>query len=233
MSVITALTAQNTQGVQAIHPVPGKFVAQQIDSVLQDISTDAIKIGMLHDIEIIDFVVNCLKQHRNKKIVIDPVIVAKDGSKLLRDDAVEKLRTDLFPLATLITPNLYEAEILLNYDICSYEAMQKAAKKLSQWGSYAVLLKGGHMAGLQSRDCLYINATKEIYWLGSNRIETVNTHGTGCTLSAAITALLAKEYSLFEAINQAKEYLSQAIDSGSQYRIGAGHGPVHHFYYWW
>lgn len=230
MSVITALTAQNTIGVQAIHAIPTDFIKAQIDSVLEDIGVDAVKIGMLHDVGTITVVAERLQYYAIKKIVLDPVMIAKDDSQLLQDTAIASLK-NLFPLITLLTPNIMEAEILCQFAICNRSDMQKAAKFLCQQGVAAVLVKGGHLSiENSSADCLYIKETDVFHWLESPRINTMNTHGTGCTLSAAITAFLAKDYDLLTAIKYSKEYIFGALNSGKDYSLGRGHGPVRHLF---
>ncbi|HYF97429.1 MAG TPA: bifunctional hydroxymethylpyrimidine kinase/phosphomethylpyrimidine kinase, partial [Coxiellaceae bacterium] len=186
MSVITALTAQNTLGVQGVFPIPPEFVALQLLSVLDDMRADAVKTGMLHSAAVIEAIADELKKYLPLSLVVDPVMVAKDGSLLLEPSAIHSLQEKLFPLATLITPNLVEAESLLNYKITTKELMEQAAQDLSQWGSQAVLLKGGHREGHEGDDCLYLAEQKKWYWYSNPVVKTKNTHGTGCTLSAAI-----------------------------------------------
>ncbi len=233
MSVITALTAQNTVAVTGIHPVPPAFIAQQIDAVLTDIGTDAVKIGMLHSPEVIVTVAEALHRHQAANIVVDPVMVAKSGDKLLRDDAVQALKSTLIPLADVITPNLPEATVLLGREITAENQMEDACKELVALGCQAVLLKGGHLSGANSPDFLYISGDPEPMRLDADRIETPNSHGTGCTLSSATAAYLARGKSIVEAVGLAKRYLLQALDAGSGYALGKGHGPVHHFHANW
>lgn len=235
MSVITALTAQNTVAVTAIHPVPPSFIAAQIDAVLDDIGVDAIKIGMLHSPDVIATVAERVAHHQVKHIVADPVMVAKSGDKLLQDDAVESLKTALIPLATVITPNLPEASVLLGWDVEDAieqdpKNMEKACRELAQLGAKGVLLKGGHLDGDTSNDLLYIAETDAFHMLNSTRIETKNTHGTGCTLSSAIAAGFAKGQDLVTAVTSAKQYITGAITAGAEYTLGQGHAPVHHFF---
>ncbi len=233
MSVITALTAQNTLAVTAIHPVPPEFIARQIDAVMEDIGVDAVKIGMLHSSEVIQVVAGRLRRYRAPNIVIDPVMVAKSGDKLLQDEAIAALKCDLIPLATVITPNLPEAAVLLGTAIEGEAAMRQACVELSRLGPEAVLLKGGHLAGRRSPDLLYTRVNDELVVLDAERVETRNTHGTGCTLSSAIAACLAKGYSIREAAQAAKAYLTRALQAGAEYILGSGHGPVHHFFDLW
>jgi hydroxymethylpyrimidine/phosphomethylpyrimidine kinase len=208
------------------------MVADQIDSILEDIGIDAVKIGMLQSPELISTVSSQLKKWNAEKIVVDPVMVAKSGDKLLLDSAVEALRTEMLPLATVITPNIPEAEVLLRRKINNKQEMADAAKDLLQFGSTGVLLKGGHFAGPESPDCL-VTGNNRLYWYDAARIESENTHGTGCTLSSAIAAYLAQNFSLTEAVPRAKKYINSAIIAGADYSIGKGHGPVHHFYNYW
>ena len=233
MSVITALTAQNTLGVTGIHPVPVAFVEQQLDAVLGDIGADAIKVGMLYSAELIAAVARKLKEYDAQQIVLDPVMVAQGGDKLLRDDAVEALKVHLFPLAELITPNLPEAEVLLGRKIAGREEMAAAASELLHWGSRHVLVKGGHAEGHDSEDVLVASGGGEATWFGGTRVTTRNTHGTGCTLSSAIAANLAQGAPVPDAVKKARDYIQQAIRAGAVYRIGHGHGPVHHFWPFW
>lgn len=233
MSVITAVTAQNTIGVSAIHPIPTDVIAKQIDAVLEDIGADAIKIGMLHSSEVIETVADRLRHHRARNIVIDPVMVAKSGDRLLQEEATQSLREVLLPLATIITPNLPEAAVLLEREIKKREQMPDAARGLIRLGAQAVLLKGGHLDDEQSPDVLVVRHSEDAIILEAPRIKTLNTHGTGCTLSSAIAACLAKGLDIEEAVRRAKAYLTQALATGANYRLGHGHGPVHHFHEYW
>jgi len=238
MSVITAITAQNTLAVAGIHPVPLEIIAKQIDAVLSDIGADAVKIGMLHSAEVIRLVAQRLRQHHVNTIVVDPVMVAKSGDKLLQDDAIKVLKTELLPLATVITPNLPEAATLLNASIFEFEradraGMETICRQLARFGSRAVLLKGGHLRSADSCDALYLREENRLSFLDGERIETPNTHGTGCTLSSAIAAYLAKGEEIPKAAASAKRYIEAAIRAGAEYRAGNGHGPLHHFYQWW
>lgn len=232
MSAITAITAQNTCGVTAIHPIPDDIVEAQIRAVLDDIGSDAVKIGMLSSASIIGVVADQLARYRCDNVVIDPVMVATSGDKLLKDDAVSTLKNSLIPLARLITPNIPEAEVLTGTAITDRHSLLGAAETLLDLGPRSVLIKGGHLASGDSPDCLLIRGEAPL-WLEAERIETVNTHGTGCTLSSAIAAALAKGMTLKQAVETAKDYISAAIRAGKDYRIGAGHGPVKHFYAYW
>ena len=233
MSVITALTAQNTVAVTGIHPVPPAFIAKQIDAVMADIGTDAVKIGMLHSPEVITTVADALRRHKAANIVLDPVMVAKSGDKLLRDDAVQALRSDLIPLADVITPNLPEAGVLLGREIIAENQMEDACRELAALGCRAVLLKGGHLNGPASPDLLYINGNPEPVRLEAKRVDTPNSHGTGCTLSSATAAYLALGRSVEDAVREAKHYLLESLKAGAGYALGRGHGPVHHFHANW
>ncbi|MDH3694050.1 MAG: bifunctional hydroxymethylpyrimidine kinase/phosphomethylpyrimidine kinase [Gammaproteobacteria bacterium] len=230
-SVITALTAQNTQTVSAIYDVTPEFIGQQINAVCSDLSVSAVKIGMLSQPTVIESIATGLLKHKLECIVLDPVMVAKSGDKLLQDDAVDALRNTLIPQAKLITPNLPEACVLLNIDSINANDMEDAAHELLKLGCKAVLLKGGHLQNEQSMDLLVTgdNVTR----LDAKRIATQNTHGTGCTLSSAITAYLARGLTLSDAVKQAKEYINNAIAHADELSIGHGHGPVHHFYQYW
>ena len=235
MSAITALTAQNTIAVTGIQEVAPSFVAKQIDAVIGDIGVDAVKIGMLSSPEIIETVADRLKAHGVARIVLDPVMVAKSGDKLLHDESVDALKTLLIPIATIITPNIPEAEVLTGYKLSTNEDLENAAKSLAELGSMAVLIKGGHFTSDDSDDCLYIQKKNEpeIHWLPGKRIDSPNTHGTGCTLSSAVAAYLAKGYDIVDSVVLAKKYISEAIAAGAAYQIGHGHGPVNHFYKLW
>jgi hydroxymethylpyrimidine/phosphomethylpyrimidine kinase len=231
-SVITALTAQNTCAVTAIHEVPANFVTAQLDAVFDDIAIAAVKIGMLASSAIIEAVAAGLERHGAKNVVLDPVMVAKSGDRLLRPDAVEALRALLLPLATLITPNLPEAGDLLGLEAPEDEAgMIAAADGLRALGPAAVLVKGGHLEEADSIDIL--DDGGEPLTLVASRIATANTHGTGCTLSSAIAALLGRGVPLRDAVREAKAYLTDAIRAADQLRVGHGHGPVHHFHALW
>lgn len=236
MSVITALTAQNTVSVRAIHPVPPDFIEQQLEAVLEDIGVDAVKIGMLHSAEVIRSVSGKLRQYGIDKVVLDPVMIAKSGDRLLQDDAIDELRKSLLPLTLIITPNLPEAGTLLDREVGTRGQMEEAARALLDLGPKAVIVKGGHLRDDESADCLAVRGRGgqlEIKWLDSERVDTGNTHGTGCTFSSAICAFLARGDGLRDAAVKAKCYLSEAIRRGASFRLGSGHGPVHHFYAVW
>lgn len=234
MSVITALTAQNTEGVTGIHPVPPSFAEQQMDAVFSDIGTDAVKIGMLYSAELIQAVATQLKKYNVQKIVLDPVMVAQSGDKLLQEEAIDAIRTYLIPLCTIITPNLPEASVLLDKKIHTTDEMKLAAKALSCYGCESVLVKGGHLEGIgDSPDILYLARQDRYVVLSKERIQTRNNHGTGCTLSSAIAAFLAKSFDIEDSVRYAKDFTHEAISAGAGYQIGHGHGPVHHFFKFW
>ena len=230
MSVITALTAQNTLGVSSIHPVPVEFVAAQMDAVLSDIGADAIKIGMLFSPELIRTVADGLRRFGAKNIVLDPVMIAQSGDKLLKEEAVAALKKDLIPLADLITPNLPEASVLLDREVINEDDMATAAKDLTKLGAHNVLLKGGHLESENSDDYLYLGEEQRIVTLAGERVATRNNHGTGCTLSSAIASYLARGEDMETAVHLGKDYIAGAIRAGVSYEIGGGCGPVHHFF---
>ena len=233
MSVITALTAQNTQGVTAIYALPPSFAVEQMRAVFTDIGTDAIKIGMLYSAELIEAVAETLIEFRPRNIVLDPVMVAQSGDKLLQDEAIQAIKEHLMPLADVVTPNLPEAEVLLDRKIDSFQDVQRAARKLSQIGGRSILVKGGHMAESKSTDLLYLTEEDRFVRLEADRIDSRNNHGTGCTLSSAIAAHMAKGRDIQAAVEKAKTYIQNAIKAGASYEIGHGHGPVHHFFEFW
>jgi hydroxymethylpyrimidine/phosphomethylpyrimidine kinase len=233
MSVVTALTAQNTRGVTGIHAVPPAFVVQQMAAVFTDIGVDAVKIGMLYSAELILAVADGLRRHGAANIVLDPVMVAQSGDKLLQDEAITALKDHLLPLATVLTPNLPEAAVLLGREIKGPDDMQAAARSLAALGCRSVLVKGGHAQGDDSTDVLFIADDNRCVVLEDRRVRTANTHGTGCTLSSAIAAYLAKGETVAPAVRNAKKYIGEAIRAGAPYRLGHGSGPVHHFYSFW
>lgn len=228
-TAITSLTAQNTRGVQGVMPISPAFVQAQIASVLSDMSVGAIKTGMLANAQIIDAVADALSQVESIPLVVDPVMIATSGDRLLAEDAIDKFITRLLPLATLVTPNLHEAAALLNEPLAlTLDAMKAQAKKILALGAKAVLVKGGHSASADATDVL-LTADQE-YLFSAPRIHTKNTHGTGCTLASAIAAGLAKHLPLHSAVQEAKVYLHNALQQADQLHIGQGSGPVHHFY---
>ena len=223
MSAITALTAQNTTGVSAILDVTPHFLQQQIDAVFTDIPPDAVKIGMVSSAPLIQTIARCLRTYQAANIVVDPVMVATSGARLLDEDAVETLTQTLLPLADLLTPNLPEAEALSGGSIQTEADMVTAARRISQTYHCAVLCKGGHSVN-DANDLLYADGT--LQWFRGRRIANSNTHGTGCTLSSAIAANLAKGFSLPQAVQRAKDYVSQAL--AAMLDLGQGSGPLHH-----
>ena len=229
-TAITAITAQNTLGVTSVHPIPLNMVGNQIDAVLSDIGTDTIKIGMLHSAEVVEIVANKIEQYGIKDVVLDPVMVSTSGHRLIEERAVEVLKSRLMPLARIITPNIPEAEILAGVKITSESQFANVARLLSNGGQTSVLLKAGHLSGDILTDYLYNAEDGTITTLPSARINTKNTHGTGCTLSSALAAALASGFSLTQAAKIAKHYIEQAIISGAEYTIGDGHGAVDHFW---
>ncbi|MBP1851449.1 bifunctional hydroxymethylpyrimidine kinase/phosphomethylpyrimidine kinase [Rhizobium halophytocola] len=232
MAAMTALTAQNTRGVTAVHRLPPDFVRAQVEAVFADIRVDAVKIGMLAEAGIVEAVASTLRRHREVPVVLDPVMVAKGGTSLLDAAAVVALKTQLVPLARLITPNLPEAAALLGRaEARSREEMLEQARRLLALGPEAVLVKGGHLTGDDSPDLLV--TTGEAHWFEGERIVTANTHGTGCSLSSAIAAELAKGAPMRDAVAIAKHWLVGAIATAGQLSVGAGHGPVHHFHGLW
>ncbi len=230
MSVITALTAQNTVGVTGIHPVPVDFVQLQMEAVLSDIGADGVKIGMLFSPEMIEVIAGMLKKYAVRNIILDPVMIAQSGDRLLQDDAVLALKQYLIPLVDILTPNLPEASVLLQRQIQHIDDLESAAVELAGLGCANVLIKGGHLEGEASDDCLYLGEEKRLVMLPGTRIVTRNNHGTGCTLSSAIAALVARGRSVEQAVRDAKQYITGAIAAGAAYRIGKGHGPVDHFF---
>ena len=229
MAALTALTAQNTQGVSRVEVLPAPFVKAQIDSVFADIRVDAIKIGMIATAQIALAVAEALSEHTDIPIVLDPVMVAKGGASLLQEDAMEALRTVLVPMASVLTPNLPEAAGLLGQpEAKTRDEMAAQARALSDSGPQAVLIKGGHLAGNESPDVLWDGQT--FYWFEGLRRNTRNTHGTGCTLSSAIAAQLGQRLPPHAAIEKAKHYVAGAIAAADDLTVGQGHGPVHHFH---
>lgn len=227
MTAITALTAQNTCGVRAIHAVPPDMLRAQIDAVLEDIGADAVKVGMLHSPEIVRTVAQAIDRHQLSRVVFDPVMVATSGAKLIDDPAIAVLVAELFPRAALITPNLDEAALLVGRPLTSVHDMAQAAAELLARGARAVLLKGGHLAGDVVTDLL-MQASGDPLWMEASRIDTGNTHGTGCTLSSAIAAHLALGATLTQAVQQAREFVRHALQAGASVKTGQGEGPLNH-----
>lgn len=235
-TAVVAIVDENTCGVYGVHPIPESFVAGQIRSVISDIGADAVKIGMLHSSSLIRTVISTLSEYPDlRKIVVDPVMVATSGDPLLQPEAISTLRDELIPYSLVITPNLPEASLLLGETVDHQDQLEDAARALSKLSGsrVSVMLKAGHLENDTLIDIFY-NAEKDhSIRLSSPRVETVNTHGTGCTLSSAIAAFLAKGADLDNAARLAKEYIAGAIAAGAGYSIGHGHGPVNHFHNLW
>ena len=231
-SAITAVTVQNTQGVEDVHPVPIPVISAQIAAVLSDIDADAVKIGMLHSAEVVLAVKEQLLRFGITNIVLDPVMVSTSGHRLIEDSAVKVLSEELVPMARVITPNVPEAEILAGTRIASQADLPRIARALSCGGRVSVLMKAGHLSDDCLVDVFYNAETDSVLELPSKRLYTPNTHGTGCTLSSAFASFLAQGLGLDDAARAAKDYINSAIVSGAQYSIGHGHGPVDHFWAW-
>ncbi len=227
-SALTAITAQNTLGVTAVHEIPTQVIAAQIEAVISDIGADAVKTGMLSSSAIVEMVAQELKRHGVERLVVDPVMIAKSGDSLLQPEAVEALRSKLLPLAAVLTPNIPEAEVLTGLTITSLEDMRRAAEQIVGMGARSVVVKGGHLAG-PATDLFYDGSQFKEFT--APRIDTVNTHGTGCTFASAVAAGLACDMRVFDAVAQAKEYVTEAILRS--FPIGQGHGPLNHFYKLW
>ena len=229
-SAITAITVQNTCGVEAVFPIPASFVAEQINAVLSDIRPVAVKIGMVTDTDIIRSIADCLRENKPKFVVFDPVMVSSSGRRLMEDCAIETMTNELIPQATLITPNLSEAEVLTGHQVSNIEEMKIAAKEILRFGSQAVLVKGGHLEGGRMTDVLQLAEQDEPILFSAPHIVSNNTHGTGCTLSSAIATFLALGESMENAIQHAKNYLYKGLFEGKDISIGKGHGPLNHLY---
>ncbi len=227
MTAITALTAQNTLGVRAIHAVPLEMLDAQIDAVVEDIGVDAVKVGMLHSAPTVRAVAAAIDRHRLARVVLDPVMVATSGATLIDREAISVLVADMFPRAGVITPNLDEASLLVGRTLATEADMEAAARQLLVMGARAVLLKGGHLAGGTVSDLL-LQADAAPLWLRGSRIPSANTHGTGCTLSSAIAAHLAQGLALPEAVKAARDYVRGALEAGAPVRTGDGSGPLNH-----
>ncbi|WP_019039067.1 bifunctional hydroxymethylpyrimidine kinase/phosphomethylpyrimidine kinase [Psychroflexus tropicus] len=229
-TVITALTAQNTLGVNAIEGVSPDMIVEQLKAVLEDIGADAIKIGMLHSKAVIEVIAEHLKAHQCSNIVLDPVMVATSGDRLLQEEAMQALMNTMIPLADVITPNVPEMELLLGQPLAQESDFTEYARALADKFKVSVLLKAGHLQGKTSVDILFNYKTQQITELSSPRVDTSNTHGTGCSLSSALGSYLAQGFSLEEAAKKAKVFIYEALKAGSDYTLGKGSGPVHHFY---
>lgn len=227
-SVLTAVTAQNTQQVTAVLELPPDIVAAQIDAVVGDIGADAVKTGMLANAAIIETVAAKVREHNLSNLVVDPVMVAKSGDRLLREDAVAALKEKLLPLAMVVTPNLPEAEVLVGHPIAGPEEVRRAAEEIAALGAMTVVVKGGHREG-PAIDLFYDG--RSFHEFSVARVDTNSTHGTGCTFASAIAAGLAKGSNVRDAVAMAKAYVTKALQHA--YPVGHGHGPVHHFYRYW
>lgn len=225
MSVITAVTAQNTQGVFAVQDISSDNIGCQLDAVFTDIEVDAVKVGMVSVVETIEIIAAKLKEYAASRVVIDPVMVSKSGYRLLQPDAQDRLISELLPLAEVVTPNIPEAEVITGMSIATLEDMQQAARAIHALGARNVLVKGGHRE-TDATDILFDGT--DFYYLPAARISSTNTHGTGCTLSSAIAAHLGRGADVFDAVRQAKDYITVAIEQA--FPVGRGVGPVHHFY---
>lgn len=228
-SVITSITAQNTLGVQGIHPVPTDMVRQQIESVMDDLHPEAIKIGMVCDKDIARTIAECIRRYHPQWVVYDPVMISTSGHKLMTDDTIETIRQELIPLTTLITPNLHEACILSGHELNTIEDMEKHAEVLGKTLRRSVLIKGGHLEKGGMCDVLYDATEGRNFRYHTPKIKSHNLHGTGCTLSSAIATKLSQGHSMKEAIALAKDYVTKAIDAAKDMHIGHGHGPLWHF----
>lgn len=229
LSVITALTAQNTTGVKSVYPLPERFIREQLEAILSDISIDAVKIGMLGSIGAIKAISASLQELKSPGVVIlDTVLGSSGGTPLLPPEALSLMKEELFPLATLITPNLAETALLtdMQYPPLTRSEIESSANKLLKTGAASVLIKGGHGEGDECRDCLLYD--NQYFWFCSKKITTSNSHGTGCTLSSAIAAFMAKGEGVDNAVRKAKGYLNEALLGGASYHLGRGNGPLHH-----
>lgn len=229
MSVITAITAQNTCGVSAIQPIEAPVVRAQIEAVLSDIGTDAVKIGMLHSPRIVETVIDMLDQYTPRYTVFDPVMISTSGHKLIEDETIELIRSEMFGRVIVITPNIDEAILLSKIDIIDLKDMYKAAEIFLKNGCRNVLMKGGHLKGHKMTDILFSQENEPLI-LSADQIVTDNTHGTGCTLSSAIASYLALGHELYQAVTLAKDYITSALQAGAGICTGKGHGPLNHFF---
>lgn len=227
MTAITAITAQNTCGVTGIHPVPPEMLTQQIDAVATDIGVDAVKIGMLHSPDVVRVVAQAIRRHQWRHVVLDPVMVATSGDRLIAEETIDVLVRELFPLASVVTPNLDEAGLLLGSPVRAETELESAATSLLELGAQAMLLKGGHLPGDEVIDIL-LQAGRAPLRMSAPRLDSRNTHGTGCTLSSAIACHLGLGRTLDEAVRAARDYVYQAIAHGADVQTGRGHGPLNH-----
>jgi len=228
VTAITAVTAQNTKGVIDIHAIPIDNFRKQLQAVFDDFEVDAVKIGMLHNPEIVDILIQFLEKYKPKFVVVDPVMVATSGDPLILKPTIDALKSGLFPLATMITPNLKETALLLGREVRNVEDMKKAAFDLLSFKSKSVLVKGGHLQDKIISDVLWLQGENQAHTFDSNYIDSENLHGTGCTLSSAIASYLALGFTLLKAVSLAKQYVTHAIFYGKDIKIGHGHGPLNH-----
>jgi hydroxymethylpyrimidine/phosphomethylpyrimidine kinase len=228
-SAITAITAQNTLGVTGIQAVAPDILSKQLSAVFEDLQPDAVKIGMIHNVEAAHIIAEHLKKYRPRHVVLDPVMIAESGAKLIEDETIEYIKEKIFPCVSIITPNIPEAETLTGMKITDRASLIASAQTLIEQGVPAVLLKGGHLAGDEKHDCLLLQNEKPVI-LSHPTIFTNNTHGTRCTLSSAIAAYLALGEKLTTAVKKATDYLFQALQAGSDIQVGHGNGPVNHFF---
>ncbi len=228
-SVLTALPIQNTQGVKNIFPIPVKTVAEQLEVVLEDIVPDAIKIGMVHTSALVDTIVSVLEKYPNVPVIFDPVMVATSGHRLIEDQTINTLVKKLLPIAAIITPNMDEAAILANTEVKTLEDMKLAGRNIKELGCKNILLKGGHQQ-TETLISLLLDDANEYHSFSFSKINTNNTHGSGCTLSSAIASLMAQKKSIFEAVELGQQYVFNAIKSGADVQIGKGNGPLNHFF---
>lgn len=232
LTVITALTAQNTLGVGTVQPVSPPFVEEQLEMIFGDMGADAVKVGMVYSPDLIEVVARQLRKYGAENVVLDPVVASQSGKRLLMEEALETLKDQLMPLATVLTPNLPEASLLLGRPIPSHEERQGAARDLASFGSPYVLLKGGH-SGSDASDLLYLAKEDRFTQFSGRRIATKNDHGTGCTLSSAIACHLARGKPVEDAVRESKAYIARALEAGAAYGLGKGRGPLHHFFDYW
>ena len=235
MSVITSVTAQNTCGVNGVHIVPAEFVRAQAEAVLSDIGADAVKLGMLPTPETVDVVAGIIRKYRIENVVLDPVMIATSGDRLISEEAIERIVATLLPLARVVTPNIPEAEFItgLKPGDANATGFQEIARKFFDKNAKAVLIKSGHLEAESVEDCLFDGTVDAQYAYPYRKVDTPNTHGTGCTLSSAIASFLALGAELPDAVGRAEDYIHQAVAAGANRQLGKGHGPVHHFFECW
>ena len=233
LTVITALTAQNTLGVAAVYPVPVPFAEEQLETLFRDMGADSVKVGMIYSSELIKAVARSLRKYEVENIVLDPVVFSQSGERLLKEEAIGTLKNHLMPLATVMTPNLPEAACILGRPLLALEERREAIRELASLGSRYILLKGGHSEDDNCSDLLYKASDERFTVFPGRRINTRNDHGTGCTLSSAIACYLARGLSMEEAVGRAKQYVTRALEAGAGFELGSGRGPLHHFFDMW